>query len=226
MIKQDLVITNKIVTEYIHEFYRPLSKTLEDLRAYGEEHEVPIILKETENFLNFLLALKKPVKILEIGTAIGYSAIYYASCCPSAEIYTVEKMDNMFEIATENVEKAGLSDRIHIYHGDGEECIDQIREEGTSGFDFVFIDAAKSHYKRFLDAALKICSEGAVIVSDNVLQKGITACEIHDVYRRNRTRTKYMKQYLEYITGDDRFETSLLSAGDGLALTIYRGEHE
>ena len=132
----------------------------------------------------------------------------------------------MFEIATENVEKAGLSDRIHIYHGDGEECIDQIREEGTFGFDFVFIDAAKSHYKRFLDAALKICSEGAVIVSDNVLQKGITACEIHDVYRRNRTRTKYMKQYLEYITGDDRFETSLLSAGDGLALTIYRGEHE
>ena len=226
MITQDLVITNKIVTEYIHEFYKPVNETLSRLREEGEQHDIPIILKETENFLNFLLKLKKPVKILEIGTAIGYSAIYYATVCPEAEIYTVEKGDIMFETASENVKKAGLEDRIHIYHGDGEEGINSIYDEGIRGFDFVFIDAAKSHYKRFLDAALRVCEKDAIIVSDNVLQKGITACEIHDVYRRNRTRTKYMKQYLEYITGDERFETSLLSAGDGLALTIYRGEND
>ena len=226
MITFDMVITNEVVTNYINSFYRPVNKTLEKLREEGEAGEIPIILKETESFLSFLLAMQKPRKILEIGTAIGYSAIYYASMCPDAEIYTIEKGDRMFETATLNVKEAGLEDRIHIYHGDGEECIKQIEEEGIHGFDYVFIDAAKSHYKRFFDAAIRVCDKGALIVSDNILQHGMTASEIHDVYRRNRTRTKYMKQYLEYITSDERFNTSLLSAGDGLALTIYRGEND
>ncbi len=219
-------ITSDTVTEYLHGFYRPVNEFLKVLREEGEANAIPIILKETENFLNILLELRKPKKILEIGTAIGYSSIYFATMCPDAEIYTIEKGDEMYECALNNIAKAGMEDRIHVYHGDGEEQVNVIADEGISDFDFVFIDAAKSHYKRFFDASLKVCEKDALIISDNILQRGMTAADILDVNRRNRTRTKYMKKYLEYINDDERFDTSFLSAGDGLALVIYRGEHE
>lgn len=219
-------ITNDLVTEYLNGYYRPVSRELEALRQMGEADRVPIILKETETCLNALLSLHRPAKILEIGTAIGYSALYYAHMCPEAEIYTIEKDETAFLAARHNIETAGKQQQIHTLLGDGQEQIEKLRDRGVCGFDFVFIDAAKSHYRRFLDAALSVCREGAVIVSDNILQKAMTASDQYDSRGRHKTNIKKMREYVDYISRDPSLATSLLAIGDGLAVTIYRGEHE
>lgn len=218
-------ITNDIVTEYLTGFYKPVNEELSTLREIGEKDRVPIILKETEMYLNTLLPLVKPKKILEVGTAIGYSALYYASVCPDAEIYTIEKDETALYAARHNISAAGKEGQIHTIFGDGQEQIEKLRDQGISGFDFVFIDAAKSHYKRFLDAALSVCCDGAVILSDNILQKAMTASDIYDPQNKHKTNIKRMREYLDYITNDKTLQTSLLSVGDGLAVTVYRGEH-
>lgn len=218
-------ITNDIVTEYLTGFYKPVNEELSTLREIGEKDRVPIILKETEMYLNTLLPLVKPKKILEVGTAIGYSALYYASVCPDAEIYTIEKDETALYAARHNISAAGKEGQIHTIFGDGQEQIEKLRDQGISGFDFVFIDAAKSHYKRFLDAALSVCRDGAVILSDNILQKAMTASDVYDPQNKHKTNIKRMREYLNYITSDKTLQTSLISVGDGLAVTIYRGEH-
>lgn len=218
-------ITNDIVTSYINSYYRPLNAQLETLREMGEADYVPVILKETEQCLNFLLALKQPEKILEIGTAIGYSAIYFAQSCPQAEIYTIEKDENMMQAARHNIAAFGLESRIHSRLGDGQEQVEKLRDEGLTDVDFVFIDAAKSHYRRFLDAALSVCRKDALIVSDNILQRGTTVSDQYDPQRKHKTNVKRMREYVDYICSSREFETSLLSTGDGLAVSVFRGEH-
>ncbi len=192
----------------------------------GEKDRVPIILKETETCLNLLLTLYRPSKILEIGTAIGYSALYYAERCPEAEIFTIEKDETAFSAAKNNIEAAGKTSQIHCLLGDGQEQIEKLKDQGTVGFDFVFIDAAKSHYRRFLDATLTVCREGTLIVSDNILQKAMTCSDEYDTQKKHKTNIRKMREYVDYISRDPSLETSLLAVGDGLAVTIYRGEHE
>lgn len=219
-------ITNDLVTEYINGFYKAESESLSKLRDEAEEKRVPIILKETETFLKTLLLMKKPMKILEIGAAVGYSSSFFAQVCPEAKIVTIEKDENIYNTAKANIEKLNFGNQIRICQGDGEEVINKLIEEGEGPFDFVFIDAAKSHYKRFLNAAVKVCSKDALIVSDNILMKGQTVSDIYDPYGRHKTNIRNMKEYLEYITSAEWLDTSLLSCGDGLALSIYRGKDE
>ena len=119
-------IINPVVTEYLNRCYRPLNGKLEALRAIGEDGHVPIILPETEMLLKSLLLIKKPERILEIGTAIGYSAVFFAELLPEAEIYTVEKDEYAFNAARRNVEAAGLSDRITVLPGDGQEQVEKL----------------------------------------------------------------------------------------------------
>lgn len=218
-------ITNDLVTEYICGYYQPLNDQLAELRSMGERDHVPIILKETEQYLNILLALKRPIRILEIGTAIGYSAIYFAYKCPQAEIYTIEKDETAFHAARHNIAALGLDERIHSYLGDGQEQVEKLRDIGIKGFDFVFIDAAKSHYRRFLEAALSVCLKDAVIVSDNILQRAMTVSDQYDPQKKHKTNVKKMRDYVDYICRSRELETSLMSTGDGLAVSIFRGEH-
>ncbi|MBR3756599.1 MAG: class I SAM-dependent methyltransferase, partial [Firmicutes bacterium] len=154
-------ITNDKVTEYICRYYHPVNEDLAHLREIGERDNVPIILKETEMILTTLLNLKRPAKILEIGTAIGYSSIYFATVCPDAEVYTIEKNEQMLQAARHNIAESGLENRIHSLFGDGQEQIEKLASQGITGFDFVFIDAAKSHYRRFFDAAVSVSVPGA-----------------------------------------------------------------
>ena len=184
---------------------------------------MPIILKETETFLNMVLALKRPQKILEVGTAIGYSSLYFAERCQKAEIYTIEKNEYAVNSARHNIAAAGLEHRIHSLFGDGQEQIEKLRDQGVDGFDFVFIDAAKSHYKRFFDAAITICEKNALIVSDNILQRAMTASDKYDTNGKHRTNIKKMREYVDYIVNDRTLDTSLMSIGDGIAVSIYRG---
>lgn len=216
-------ITNDLITEYINGFYRPVNDELAKLREIGERDRVPIILKETEVFLASVLALKKPKKILEIGTAIGYSALFFQAVCPNAEIHTIEKDENAFESAKHNIRSAGKESNIKCYIGDGQEQIEKIRDQGIHGFDFIFIDASKSHYKRFLETALEVAGPEALIVSDNILQKGMTVSEDYDTYKKHKTNIKKMREYVEFISNDRRLYTSLMSVGDGIAVSIYRG---
>ena len=217
-------ITNDIITSYINQYYRPASAELEELRRVGEADYVPIILRETEMFLNTLLFSASPSRILEIGTAIGYSALYFSERCPEAEVYTIEKDEAMVQAARHNIAAFGREKQIHSLFGDGQEQVDRLRDQGISGFDFVFIDAAKSHYKRFMDAALSVCAPKALIVSDNILQRGMTASDAYDPKQKHKTNIRKMREYVEYITLDPTLSTSLLAVGDGLAVTIYRGE--
>lgn len=218
-------ITNEVVTEYLNGYYNPLTEELEMLRSVGEADHVPVILRETEMYLNTLLSLLRPSKILEIGTAIGYSALYFAEKCPGAEIYTIEKDEAMVQAARHNIAAFGRDQQIKTFLGDGQEQIEKLRDRGLSEVDFVFIDAAKSHYRRFLDAALSVCGSGAVIVSDNILQRGSTASDLYDPKGKHKTNVKKMREYVDYICSSRELETSLLSTGDGLAVSVFRGEH-
>ena len=211
-------ITNDLVTEYINGFYAPLTAELGQLRVESEANRVPIILKESETFLNVLLKITAPKRILEIGCAVGYSAMFFAESC-GAQVITIEKDHDMAQTAAGNFEKFGYSDRVRVIEADGEEGVNQLIEAGEEPFDLVFIDAAKSHYKRFLEACLPLCKPGAVIVSDNVLFKARIASDIYDPTGKHKTNIKKMREYLDFITSDSRFDTTVVACGDGLSIS-------
>lgn len=211
-------ITNDAVTGYINGFYKPLTDDLRTLREKSEEEKVPIILKETESFLGFIIGMVKPKRILEIGAAVGYSSSFFAEL--GSRVVTVEKNPETAERAEKNIEALGYKDKITVLVGDGEEIISSLDRDNK--FDMVFIDAAKSHYKRFLDAALPLCKEGTIIISDNVLLKAATASDEFDPKGRFKTNIKNMRNYLSYISEHPDLDTVILSCGDGLALSRYK----
>ena len=217
-----MYITDKSVTEYINSKYKPASDKLIPFRKVGEHDRVPIILKETESVLSMLIDFTHPKRIFEIGTAIGYSAAFFAFSCPDAVIYTVEKDENAYRAAISNIRNAGVEDRVRLFLGDGQEVADSLLDKGEKDFDFIFIDAAKSHYRRFLDSAVRIASDEALIVSDNILQHGMTANEDYDPRNKHKTNMINMRSYLNHLMRDSHFSTTLMSVGDGLAVTRYR----
>lgn len=220
-------ITNDRVTEYLDGIYRPLNDELELLRAEAEEHHVPIILRETESCILNIIRMKKPRRILEIGTAVGYSAICFAAASPETEIVSLEVSEEMYRTASTNVERYGLSKRIQIKLGDAVESLKEmsssITDVDTLGFDLVFIDAAKSHYKEFWDGSIPLCRKSAVILSDNVLLKATTASDEYVTEKRHKTSVKRMREFIEYIMKSDYADTAVLSVGDGVALSVLRG---
>ncbi|MBR2778807.1 MAG: O-methyltransferase [Firmicutes bacterium] len=213
-------IINPVITDYTDVLYRPLSPDLEKLRAEAEEENLPVILKDTERALAVLLRMRKPARVLEIGTLVGYSACCFAALCgPDTEIVTLERDPEMVRRAQRNIEALGYRAQVHIVEGDARETI-----AGLDGpFEVVFIDAGKSHYREYWDAVLPLCADGAVIVCDNVLMRGAVVSEDYDsVPRRHRTSIRRMRAFLEYITGTEDAETAVLTAGDGLAVSVVR----
>lgn len=213
-------IINPVITEYTDALYRPLSPDLERLRAEAEENRLPVILKDTERALAVLLRMRRPARVLEIGTLVGYSACCFAALCgPDTEIVTLEREPEMVRRAEHNIEALGYRAQIRVVEGDARETI-----AGLEGpFEFVFIDAGKSHYREYWDAVLPLCEDGAVIVCDNVLMRGAVVLEEYDsVPRRHRTSIRRMRAFLEHITGTEEAETAVLSAGDGLSVSVVR----
>jgi len=216
-------IVNDKVTEYLDDLYRPLNSFLKELRADAEEKSVPIIMKETELCLLNLIRMKKPLRILEIGAAVGYSAICFAQVS-QAQIISLELSEDMHQIASENIQKCGLEDRIQVRLGDAVELLNQLKEEMTNveqeGFDMVFIDAAKGHYKEFWDGSIPLCKKDAVILSDNVLFKARTASDEFVTDKKNKTIIRRMREYVTYINDLEYAHTSILSVGDGIAVSV------
>ena len=208
-------IVNDKVENYIRETLKPSQGLLRDLEVYAEENSVPIIHKEVADLLRVLLKLKRPKKILELGCAIGYSSLFFADVLDGdVEIVTTERNPLMLEKAQENIKKAGMEDSIKILVGDAEETLKDL--EGS--FDMIFIDAAKGHYKMFFDMLIGKLNHGGIVISDNILYKGMIASDDY-VVRRKKTIVKRMRTYLDYICDLEGISTSLIPIGDGLAIS-------
>lgn len=207
--------------EFIDGYHEPVDEEMAALRESNEADGVPLILTETESMLRLLLGLKKPEKILELGTAHGYSALLFAKCCPEAEITTVDRNPGMTDFAKSNFECFSEGSRIDFRIGDAIDVLHELADENKS-FDFVFIDAGKSHYKDFFDICETMCTDDAVIVCDNIMLKGWLVEYVGKDAKRHRTNIKYMRQFLDYISERKDLDITLLSGGDGLAVIRFR----
>jgi predicted O-methyltransferase YrrM len=222
-------ITLDKVTDYINSYYVPLDEDLGLLREQNEADNVPLILRETESFLRFILLVSRPERILEIGTAYGYSALFFARCIPECSVTTIDRSSRMIEAAQSNFAARPEGSRIDFRIGEAgevlDEMIEEMREERFEPFDFVFIDAGKSHYRDFFDKAVCLCRPGAVIVCDNILMRGWLVDRNLEGAYRHRTNVKYMRLFIDYISKRDDLTLSLLSSGDGLALIKLNSTH-
>ena len=210
-------INREYIEKYIRELIPENKGLLKEIEKYAYENNVPVVHPEVAQLLKVLIKIGKPNRILEVGTAIGYSALVMASCKEDIEIITVERREDMIEIAQENIEKCGFHNKIKIVKGDAQDVLGDI--EGK--FDFIFLDAAKGHYKEFYLNLIKNLNKGGIIVSDNILFKGMVATD-ELVIRRKKTIVKRMRDYLDYISNNESLETSIIPIGDGVAISYVK----
>ncbi len=211
-----MIVDERMVT-FIHSLETPESEILETIEQEALDTYVPIIRKETQSFLKVLLQLKKPMKILEVGTAVGFSALLMNVYAPEgSHITTIEKYEKRIPIARENFRRAGKEDAITLIEGDALEVMKSL--EGP--YDFIFMDAAKGQYINYLPEAIRLLEKEGLLVSDNVLQDGDIIESRFAVERRNRTIHSRMREYLYELKHNEQLLTSIVPLGDGLALSV------
>lgn len=204
---------------YINSLDQENPAYLNELEAYAVRTDVPIIRRQMQSLLRVLFALNKPMKILEVGTAIGFSALFMSEYAPEGcHITTIEKYERRIPIAKENFRKAGKEDCITLLEGDAGKLLAEL----SGSFDFIFMDAAKGQYMNFLPDVLRLLRTGGVLVSDNVLQDGDIIESRFAVTRRNRTIHARMREYLYELKHNDELETVILTLGDGTAVSVKR----
>lgn len=210
------MIVDDRLTSYLHSLDNADSEIVTAIGREARADRVPIIRPETGNLLKVLLRLQKPYRILEIGTAVGYSSILMSECLePGASIITVEKYEKRIPIARENIKRAGKEGCITLIEGDAIEVMKTL----DPGFDFIFMDAAKGQYIHFLPEVLRLLKKGGILVSDNVLQDGDIVESRFAVTRRNRTIHSRMRDYLWQLKHMKEFETAVLTVGDGVTIS-------
>jgi predicted O-methyltransferase YrrM len=213
------VIVNERFVGYINSLERGNPAYLDELEQYALAENVPIIRKEMQSFLKTLIVMNKPMQLLEVGTAIGFSALLMSEYMPKgAHITTIEKYEKRIPIARENFQKYGKEECITLLEGDAMEILQTL--EGR--FDFIFMDAAKGQYIHFLPQVLRLLKEGGVLVSDNVLQDGDIIESKYAITRRNRTIHTRMRDYLYTLKNHEQLETAILPLGDGVALSVKK----
>lgn len=216
------MIVDKRMTEYIASLDTDLPPKLALLESKALTDGVPIIRKDSESLLRFLLELKKPIRILEIGTAVGFSALLMAEYMPEeAHITTIEKVEMRLVEARVNLAPEIQAGRVTLLEGDAASVLKSLREEGRT-FDFVFMDAAKAQYNVFLDEVLPMLEKDGLLVTDNVLQEGSLIDSKFLIERRDRTIHMRMRDYLYRIKHDPQLTTSICCVGDGMALSIKK----
>jgi predicted O-methyltransferase YrrM len=204
---------------FLESMDRANSPFLQELEKQARLENVPIIRPGTQSFIRTLLALKKPERILEIGCAVGFSALLMAENTPEkTRIATIEKDPERIRKAAENIRAAGMEKRITVLSGDADEILPTLE----TGWDFIFMDAAKAQYPVWLPTVRHLLKKGGVLLSDNVLREGELIESHYAVERRNRTIYKRMRQYLQTLTHDEAWETTILPVGDGLALSVKK----
>lgn len=192
---------------------------LNELERYAKKTNVPIIRTEMQSLLKFLLAMKEPKEILEVGTAIGFSALLMSEYGPKdCHITTIEKYEKRIPLAKENFKKAGKENAITLLEGDATDILRTL--EGT--YDFIFMDAAKGQYIHFMPDILRLLKVGGLLISDNVLQDGDIIESRFAVTRRNRTIHSRMREYLYELKHHEDLETVILPVGDGVTISVKR----
>ena len=177
---------------------------------------VPIIRKDMQAFLKFMMRLCKPRNILEVGTAVGFSSLLMSEYAPEAHITTIENYEKRIPIARDNIAKAGKSASIDLIPGDATEILPTL----TDTYDFIFMDAAKGQYINFLPEIMRLLSKGGILVSDNVLQDGDIIESRFAVVRRDRTIHTRMREYLYTLKHMVGVSTVILPVGDGITVTV------
>ncbi|MBQ6815094.1 MAG: O-methyltransferase [Lachnospiraceae bacterium] len=214
------MIVNDRIVSYIHSLETSNSQCLQEIEQCAIKDNVPIIRKEMESFLRVMLTIKQPKNILELGCAIGYSAILMSEYMPEGgHITTIENYDKRIVQAKENIAKANATDKITLLEGDAMEVMKDL-ESGS--YDFVFMDAAKAQYINFLPEVLRLMKPGAVLIADNVLQDGDIIESRYGVIRRNRTIHSRMREYMYQVKHMDELETTIVPIGDGITISVKR----
>lgn len=213
------MIVDERFSTYVASLEAPEEPLLERIEAEALAARVPIIRKETQSFLKTLLVLKKPRKVLEIGTAVGFSALLMSAYLPEGgHITTIENYEKRIPIARENFRQAGKEGEISLIQGDAL----AVMKELTEAYDLIFMDAAKGQYIHYLPEAVRLLAPGGVLVSDNVLQGGDVLESRFAVERRDRTIHSRMREYLYELKHHDQLQTSILPLGDGVALSVRK----
>ncbi|MDO5156085.1 MAG: O-methyltransferase [Eubacteriales bacterium] len=213
------MIVEERITSFIHSMSEENEGIVEEIRREALADEVPIIRLETQEWIKTMLLVKQPMRILEVGTAVGYSAIYMSQyISPESRITTIEKWKPRIEQAKKNFVRANKQDQITLLEGDAAEWLAKL----DGSYDFIFMDAAKGQYIHFLPDVIRLLAPNGVLISDNVLQDGEILDSKFVVERRNRTIHSRMREYLYTLKHHEALETSIIPLGDGVALSVKR----
>ncbi|OUO26113.1 methyltransferase [Lachnoclostridium sp. An298] len=211
-----MIVDERIVT-FINSLDTKNSELLEKIESEARAADVPIIRREMQSFLKVLLMLKKPVQVLEVGTAVGFSALLMSENVPEeCRITTIENYEKRIPVARENFRRAEKENQITLLEGDAAEVLKTL----DGPYDFIFMDAAKGQYIHYLPDVLRLLPPGGCLVSDNVMQDGDVIESRFAVERRNRTIHARMREYLYELKHNDNLVTSIIPLGDGVAVSI------
>ncbi|HJB82755.1 MAG TPA: O-methyltransferase [Candidatus Mediterraneibacter intestinavium] len=214
-----MIVDERIVT-FINSLDTENSRILEDIEKEALSADVPIIRREMQSFLKVLLLMQKPARILEVGTAVGFSALLMSEYAPEGcRITTIENYEKRIPIARENFKRAGKEEEITLIEGDAADVLRDLEGE----FDLIFMDAAKGQYIHYLPDVMRLLAEGGCLVSDNVMQDGDVIESRFAVERRNRTIHARMREYLYELKHRNDLVTSILPLGDGVAVSVKKG---
>jgi len=217
------VIVDERMRTYINSLDMGNTPFLEELEQYAIRERVPIIRREMQSFIKMFLAVNRPKRILEVGTAIGFSTLLMCEYGhEDLEIVTIENYEKRIPIAKENFRRAGREAQITLLEGDA----GQILKELEDSFDMIFMDAAKGQYIRYMPQVLRLLRPGGTLVTDNVLQDGDIIESRFAVERRNRTIHSRMREYLYELKHHELLTTSIIPLGDGVAVSVKKQEGE
>ncbi|MEK5069551.1 O-methyltransferase [Sporosarcina sp. FSL K6-1508] len=205
---------------YVASFAKDKDPLIVEMEQFAKEHHVPIMDSDGIDLFISLLRIQNPERILEIGSAIGYSAIRIAGALPKASIVTIEKDTGRYLKAVEFINKGGYTDRLSIVEADA--LLTDSDKVFSKTYDALFIDAAKGQYKRFFEKYAPIVNTGGVIYCDNMFMHGIVLHGDKDIPRRNRTMIRNLKEFTEWVMTNPGYETSLLPVGDGLLIAVKK----
>ena len=216
------MIVEERMTSYIHSLEAGMPEYLENIRREAVKTNVPIIRRETGSLIRFLCRMQDPKQILEVGCAVGFSALWMCECAENAHITTIEKVEQRIREARKNIREAEKEDRITLLEGDALQILPTLDLQA----DLVFVDAAKGQYLSFLPEVFRILTPGGILISDNVLQDGDVAESRYAVTRRDRTIHQRMRDYLYELQHREDLTTTVLTVGDGVALSVKSKDPE